>query len=101
MRVPQYASQLTCADGPETVNYPANSYYDASTAGRGLGKTITYNCSKYGPPIPQFYGSAWRPELDLYDGDTFLRRVTANFALYELNGRDQFEYNMTAEMVSR
>jgi hypothetical protein len=41
----------------------------------------------------------FRPIVDLYDGDTFVEEVTANYVVYEVTGRSDFTYNATVKQV--
>ena len=39
----------------------------------------------------------FKPKFDLYDGDTFVRAVDADFVVWEIHGRDDFTYSSTME----
>ncbi|KAJ3152767.1 Katanin p60 ATPase-containing subunit A-like 2, partial [Irineochytrium annulatum] len=51
-----------------------------------------FDCQRYGLPQSVYYGSTFTPVFDLYDGDTFIRTVEADVALWEENGRSSFTY---------
>ncbi|KAI9145090.1 cation channel sperm-associated protein subunit delta-domain-containing protein, partial [Paraphysoderma sedebokerense] len=94
----------TCssADVPKTFKIPANGavdYRDYSAIGAEM--ELEYNCSRYGVPIPAYYGSLYKPTLELWDNKQFVRTVDADFILFEVNGRSTFTYNTTAQQICR
>ena len=96
VRVPQFAKNMTCLDAPTVVEYAQGSWFDWIKKEFGPAKSVPYDCSVYGVPIPEFYGTFWAPKIDLYDGNTFVETVPVDFTIFENYGRDTYRFNMTA-----
>ncbi|KAL6617369.1 hypothetical protein LY90DRAFT_198544 [Neocallimastix californiae] len=86
---------LTC----DNTKYP-NSFkyfkkYWKNWQKNEIGKKEKYeyfNCSIYGPPIPVYYSSEFIPTFSLYDGDTYIKDVDAEFVLIEDKGSIAYSY---------
>nr|XP_020643448.1 uncharacterized protein C1orf101 homolog isoform X4 [Pogona vitticeps] len=78
------------------VNIPAESLW-TKTDGKGL--EVEYNMEKFGCPIEAYYADPFRPTVVLYDRETPVRTVQANYILWEVNNRKDFNYNSTMEQV--
>ncbi|XP_019356159.2 cation channel sperm-associated auxiliary subunit epsilon isoform X2 [Alligator mississippiensis] len=52
-----------------------------------------YDWDKYGCLMEVYYRDPFRPEIALYDGNTFVKMVEANYILWEIKGRTDFGYN--------
>ncbi|KAI9330104.1 cation channel sperm-associated protein subunit delta-domain-containing protein [Obelidium mucronatum] len=92
---------LDCTKAPASIYLPPGTWVsDWTTFSRpNYEKHMSYNCSSMGgPPIDVFYGTAFQPVLDVFDGDVFVKTVTANFGVWEVNGRT-FGYNLTNSKV--
>ncbi|KAJ3332498.1 hypothetical protein HDU76_014053 [Blyttiomyces sp. JEL0837] len=87
-----------CNAAPQTVTLPAGLWTsDFATWSRpSYDKVVNYNCTQYGVPLQVFYGSTFVPAFDIYDGTTFVKTVEADIGIWEENGRNTFDYNMTA-----
>ncbi|KAI8613073.1 cation channel sperm-associated protein subunit delta-domain-containing protein [Chytriomyces sp. MP71] len=92
----QIISQNVCTHAPTSVLLAAGSWISdwTSFSRPNYDKYISYNCSLYGPPIDLYYGEVFSPAFDLYDQGVFVKRVTANIGLWDVNGR-AFQFNMT------
>jgi hypothetical protein len=86
-----------CSSAPSTVTLPSGSWISDWTSflRPSYSKVISYDCSKYGVPLSVYYGSIFMPVFDIYDGYTYVKTVTADTALWEVNGRNTFDYNTT------
>ncbi|KAH0622536.1 hypothetical protein JD844_024923, partial [Phrynosoma platyrhinos] len=60
---------------------------------------ITYNVEEYGCPIEIDYRATFRPTVLLYMNDKSVATVEANYVLWEVNDRIDFDYNSTMEQV--
>eukprot|EP00128_Syssomonas_multiformis_P011986 Colp12_sorted_trinity150504_noHs@17729 len=58
---------------------------------------VFYNYSRYGCPGNVYFGALYQPMVYLYDGAQNLRQVDADFIIYEVNGRFDYEYNVTLQ----
>jgi hypothetical protein len=91
-----------CSTAPATYTLPSGSWVsDFQTWLRpSYEKVQTYDCQAYGIPASTYYGDYFSPVFELYDGDVFVKTVKADIALWEFNGRNTFDYNMTNHLVS-
>eukprot|EP00058_Branchiostoma_floridae_P012114 XP_002597602.1 hypothetical protein BRAFLDRAFT_82295 [Branchiostoma floridae] len=58
---------------------------------------VTYDLDNLGCPIDVFYSDRFRPTVDLYDGDQFVREVTEDYFVWEAHGRTGYGYNATMQ----
>ncbi|KAG5262744.1 hypothetical protein AALO_G00278390 [Alosa alosa] len=56
---------------------------------------VEYDWNNYGCVFKMHYQSVFKPVLELYDGDTFVKTVDANFIVWETFGRNDYSYNTT------
>ncbi|ORX78828.1 hypothetical protein BCR32DRAFT_294796 [Anaeromyces robustus] len=56
-------------------------------------KHETFDCNLYGPPIPVYYSSEFIPTFSLYDGDTYIKELDAEFVLIEDKGSIAYSYS--------
>nr|KAJ3421509.1 hypothetical protein HK105_003281 [Polyrhizophydium stewartii] len=61
--------------------------------------TVDYNCTKFGVPIPLYYGDFFQPVFDVFDGDVYVDTPDVDIALFEYNGRTSFTFNTTMEQA--
>ena len=62
--------------------------------------TVEYDNDKFGCPVRVYHGTAgYLPQLELWDGDSFVSEVTANFVVFDANGRWDFSYNSTVQQA--
>ncbi|KAJ3068691.1 hypothetical protein HDU98_008187 [Podochytrium sp. JEL0797] len=91
-----------CSTAPTSVFLPAGQSTDFSITPPSTHHTdtyISYNCATYGLPIPAFYGSPFTPVLDVVDDGVWVKRVDADYGVWEVNGRTGFGYNLTVGEV--
>ncbi|XP_025897122.1 cation channel sperm-associated protein subunit epsilon [Nothoprocta perdicaria] len=55
-------------------------------------KIAYYDWDKYGCLMELHYEQYFQPVISLYDGDKYVRRVEANFILWEMKGRSDYGY---------
>ncbi|XP_062830840.1 cation channel sperm-associated auxiliary subunit epsilon isoform X2 [Anolis carolinensis] len=60
---------------------------------------INYDIKTYGCPLEVDYEETFRPTVLLYMGERAIGTVEANYVLWEMNGRNDFNYNSTMEQV--
>ncbi|KAJ3411960.1 Mitochondrial matrix cochaperone [Chytridiales sp. JEL 0842] len=94
---PNPALLANCSSAPATYTLPAGSWVSSfqTWLRPSYEKTQAYNCTAYGLPASSYYGNVFSPVFELYDGDVFVKTVKADVALWEENGRNTFDYNMT------
>ncbi|KAI9199815.1 cation channel sperm-associated protein subunit delta-domain-containing protein [Polychytrium aggregatum] len=85
---------------PQSYQSPGNTLLKIQPTSIALGcattqKTVSFNCSLYGPPIPAYYAYNFVPIFDVYDGSVLQETLQANFVLWEDNGRTTFSFNTT------
>nr|XP_044988980.1 cation channel sperm-associated protein subunit epsilon [Jaculus jaculus] len=56
---------------------------------------VLYDWAKYGCPLKLNFKQKFQPVLELHDGNGYVRDVTANFIMWEIHGRDDYNYNNT------
>ncbi|XP_006820418.1 cation channel sperm-associated auxiliary subunit epsilon-like [Saccoglossus kowalevskii] len=57
------------------------------------------NITASGCLVSSHYLDEFRPVVDLYDGDYFVKEVTANFVVWETSNRTGYSYNSTMAQV--
>ncbi|XP_046895390.1 cation channel sperm-associated protein subunit delta-like [Hypomesus transpacificus] len=65
---------------------------------------LPYSVVDYVCPLLVFKGTPWIPSLQLWQGETFVEDVKADFILFEVHGMHNYEYTQTvrgAECVSQ
>lgn len=105
----KFGSNSTRAKGPWTDGCYCNLYkpggasstytYESISAVDSTVSTVaaTYDYERYGCPRRHFHEEAWKPVIELLDGDEVVKLVDSNFIVIELQGRqDDFVYNLTA-----
>nr|XP_015217920.1 PREDICTED: uncharacterized protein C1orf101 homolog isoform X2 [Lepisosteus oculatus] len=60
---------------------------------------VDYDWEYLGCLFRIYYATPFLPGIDLYDGDTFLKSVEANFIVWEENGRTDYSFNASMETV--
>ncbi|XP_071779747.2 cation channel sperm-associated auxiliary subunit delta-like [Centroberyx gerrardi] len=50
-------------------------------------------------PLVAYTSMPWIPLLELWDGDTFVERVKADFVMFEIQGKQDYQYLQTAEQA--
>jgi len=63
---------------------------------KGIDLTVNSNCASLAHIETSFYSSIWRPKVDLYDGEKWIKTIDSDFFLTEINHRNSFAYNITA-----
>ncbi|KAJ7365295.1 hypothetical protein OS493_005399 [Desmophyllum pertusum] len=58
-------------------------------------KTVEYDLLKLGCPYSVQNNKAFKPGIDLYDGETFVKEVDVNYVLWEQHGRTGYKYSAT------
>eukprot|EP00698_Gefionella_okellyi_P002648 TRINITY_DN12497_c0_g1_i1.p1 TRINITY_DN12497_c0_g1~~TRINITY_DN12497_c0_g1_i1.p1 ORF type:complete len:934 (+),score=173.85 TRINITY_DN12497_c0_g1_i1:48-2849(+) len=59
-----------------------------------------YSYSAIGCPFRAFFNTdGFQPQFAIYDGTTFVRNLTTNYAVLELNNRTDFAYNSSAVLA--
>jgi hypothetical protein len=114
---------LRDTNGDYSIILPAGTYKNEDGNRGSVDKLVSYDCDRFGPPLPVFYSDAWRPYLGLFqignNGTTprkseeelsttaliseevhFLGLVTAEFVVYEVNLRTTFTFNVTQYNVN-
>ncbi|XP_014342511.1 cation channel sperm-associated auxiliary subunit epsilon [Latimeria chalumnae] len=61
--------------------------------------SVEYEWAEYGCLTYVQYRKPFKPKLALYDGDTFISLVEANFIVWEIFGRTDYSFNATMEQV--
>ncbi|XP_062377184.1 cation channel sperm-associated auxiliary subunit epsilon-like [Sardina pilchardus] len=56
---------------------------------------MKYDWNNHGCVFKMHYQSNFKPVLELYDGNTFVKTVDANFIVWETFGRNDYSYNTT------
>ncbi|KNC48903.1 uncharacterized protein AMSG_04647 [Thecamonas trahens ATCC 50062] len=66
---------------------------DSKSTVDGRSLVLAYDFEKLGCPFELYYGTdAFRPVLELYDGDEFVESVPGEFIIREVNGRKDWGY---------
>ncbi|XP_068684559.1 cation channel sperm-associated auxiliary subunit epsilon-like [Montipora foliosa] len=60
-----------------------------------LDKLVNYDFHRLGCPFSRQKNDPFKPVIDLYDGETFVEEVDANYILWEQQNRIGFEYSAT------
>ncbi|KAI8918744.1 cation channel sperm-associated protein subunit delta-domain-containing protein [Entophlyctis helioformis] len=94
---PTYPASRNCAQAPAEVTVPANDWIsDWSSGARGSSdKVVPYNCTQYGTPLPVFYGDAFVPTFDIFDGTVYVDTPNVDIAFWEVHGRSSYTFNTT------
>ncbi|XP_066553444.1 cation channel sperm-associated auxiliary subunit epsilon-like [Amia ocellicauda] len=58
---------------------------------------VNYDNEKFGCLRRIHYKAPFLPSIDLYDGDTFLTSVDANFIIWEVHGRKDYSFNASMQ----
>ncbi|KAL9954935.1 hypothetical protein ACROYT_G042525 [Oculina patagonica] len=58
-------------------------------------KTVEYDLVKLGCPFPVQSNEPFKPIVDLYDGETFVKEVDVNYVMWEQHGRKGYKYSAT------
>ncbi|XP_071961911.1 cation channel sperm-associated auxiliary subunit epsilon-like [Antedon mediterranea] len=61
--------------------------------------TVEYDFETYGCPIQSNHNQLFQPTVQLYDGDKYVRDVSANFMIWEENQRTEYTYNTTIKQA--
>ncbi|KAJ3399848.1 hypothetical protein HDU80_007539 [Chytriomyces hyalinus] len=87
---------IDCSTAPTTVLLnPGQWVSDWTSVSRpNYEKYISYNCSQYGVPVEAYYGIPFVPMFDIFDGSVYVKTVTGNFGVWEVNGKP-VDYNLT------
>ncbi|CAL8369505.1 unnamed protein product [Lota lota] len=103
-----HRTMTTCSHGLLTQkmlqdNYsytiPSNVYDPEGLFRRGSATAalhLNYSIMDYYCPLLVYHDIPWRPQLELWDGGTFLEHVNVDFVLFELNGIYSYRYHDTA-----
>ncbi|XP_062406957.1 cation channel sperm-associated auxiliary subunit delta-like isoform X2 [Sardina pilchardus] len=59
--------------------------------------TIKYSYFDHLCPLLVYYDMPWRPTFELWEGDTFLEVVKADFVMFERHGMHNYKYLQTAK----
>ncbi|XP_053098463.1 cation channel sperm-associated auxiliary subunit delta [Hemicordylus capensis] len=65
---------------------------------------VSYNYELLGCPILLYYDSPWLPVFELWEDNEFVEFVSADFVLFEINGKHTYDYVLTetgANCISR
>ncbi|XP_058651456.1 cation channel sperm-associated auxiliary subunit epsilon-like isoform X4 [Onychostoma macrolepis] len=61
--------------------------------------TVLYDWKSFGCVLRIHYKDEFRPDIDLYDGETFVHSVDANFIVWENFNREDYYFNATMHQV--
>ncbi|RMX37380.1 hypothetical protein pdam_00013806, partial [Pocillopora damicornis] len=62
-------------------------------------KTVVYDLLKLGCPLSVQSSEPFKPIIDVYDGETFVKEVDVNYVLWEQHGRAGYKYSKTMKEV--
>ncbi|KAL7747169.1 hypothetical protein RI367_007529 [Sorochytrium milnesiophthora] len=62
-------------------------------------KTVPFDCSRFGPPLYAYYNYVFQPLFDIYDNGNLAHNVTGDMVVFEINGRNSYTFNSTAQDV--
>ncbi|XP_038244988.1 cation channel sperm-associated protein subunit delta [Dermochelys coriacea] len=57
---------------------------------------VLYEYSELGCPLLLYYDTPWLPVLELWENNTFVEYVSADFVVFEVNGMYNYDYLLTA-----
>ncbi|KTG38880.1 hypothetical protein cypCar_00038993 [Cyprinus carpio] len=63
-------------------------------------QTVFYDWKSFGCVLRIHYKDEFRPDIELYDGETFVRSVDANFIVWENFNRKDYYFNATMHQVA-
>eukprot|EP00003_Mantamonas_plastica_P031978 TRINITY_DN850_c1_g1_i1.p1 TRINITY_DN850_c1_g1~~TRINITY_DN850_c1_g1_i1.p1 ORF type:complete len:276 (+),score=69.39 TRINITY_DN850_c1_g1_i1:412-1239(+) len=70
---------------------------DFSGTASAVDQQLEYDYAKLGCPLRVFYGvSSFLPRFDIYDGETKISSLNADYVIWDTNGRFDITYNATA-----
>jgi len=75
-----------------TVDTPESSHYSDSA----YSFEYEYDFERFGCPTYIPYQDHFKPTLEVWDGDRFVKEVDSDFVLYEIHGRRDVAYGVTA-----
>ncbi|XP_067092087.1 cation channel sperm-associated auxiliary subunit epsilon-like [Osmerus mordax] len=61
---------------------------------------VEYDWEKFGCLLKLHYSTEFNPHLDLYDGNTFIKSVEANYIIWEIFGRNDYSFNTTMQQMN-
>uniref|UniRef100_A0A4W5NKQ8 Catsper channel auxiliary subunit epsilon n=1 Tax=Hucho hucho TaxID=62062 RepID=A0A4W5NKQ8_9TELE len=61
---------------------------------------VYYDWEKFGCLLKTHYKNQFLPSIDLYDGDSYVRNVDANFIVWDRFGRKDYSFNATMRQVA-
>ncbi|XP_064639389.1 cation channel sperm-associated auxiliary subunit delta-like isoform X2 [Lineus longissimus] len=78
-----------------TYTIPADKYDPNYMDGKATKpKTLTYDYALLGCPLTVFHMESIIPTVDLYDGNKFLSEVKADYVVYEIHGRNTYNFTV-------
>lgn len=90
----------TCSSSYNEYTYIIpKDYYDGTFHGgkSSSDKQVEYDMETYGCPIATPYTQHFRPTLELYDEDVFIEEVNADYVVWEVHGRHDYQYTANAK----
>ncbi|XP_076144500.1 cation channel sperm-associated auxiliary subunit delta-like [Alosa pseudoharengus] len=75
--------------------YDPDLLFRSNKAERDL--TVKYSYFHHMCPLLVYYDMPWKPTFELWDGDTFVEVVKADFVMYEAHGMHNYKYLQTAK----
>ena len=92
---PTISSSAGCTDSSFTV--AAGQWYNRNTSSVGTTSlSVSSYCSTYGTPQAAYYGNPYRPSFAIFENNVFVKKVTADIGIWEVNGRSTYTFNATA-----
>lgn len=94
-------TEMKCTELESNYQYEIPAHrYDPTFKQGTLGTPneplfVNYTFEKLGCPIKIHYKDLFRPQIDLYIGNTLLGPMLAEFVMYEVHGMYDYKYNST------
>ncbi|XP_078585770.1 cation channel sperm-associated auxiliary subunit epsilon-like isoform X1 [Branchiostoma floridae x Branchiostoma japonicum] len=105
IRVRRPSGSEECSSYQNYIYTLSPNMYDPTYRGEGCqgctenSTEVTFDLDSLGCPIDVFYSDRFRPTVDLYDGDQFVREVTEDYFVWEAHGRTGYGYNATMQQA--
>uniref|UniRef100_A0A671SB23 Catsper channel auxiliary subunit epsilon n=1 Tax=Sinocyclocheilus anshuiensis TaxID=1608454 RepID=A0A671SB23_9TELE len=85
-------------DKEEAIEFWAQATGDSHEFSN-VSQTVFYDWKSFGCVLRIHYKDEFQPDIELYDGETFVRSVDANFIVWENFHRKDYYFNMTMHEV--
>ncbi|CAH1258883.1 C1orf101 [Branchiostoma lanceolatum] len=105
IRVRRPSGTEECSSYQNYIYTLSPDMYDPTYKGEGCqgcaenSTEVTYDLDNLACPIDVFYSDHFRPTVDLYDGEQFVREVTEDYFVWEAHGRTGYGYNATMQQA--